>query len=244
MTNCLGQTLRGDSLYPMEGKGRLHGSFKPGKPAQLKRLMRLLATEYLRELGDWTEQKLLTVVEGLERMLRCDEKFRKKNEDLIEFLKLIVDKDFKPQQAYYLYQAYGRWPSWDLAAKSLSGYFGEKQALSHVKLARVIRIWKIQPPKPYIGRGYADKGNRRDASKDATPSWQEMASDRNLKKEFSTIVERLLIEDTVRLREAAEGWGLGGYQYHSRGFTAEVVYHLWVESSLYKEGQPSVQVSL
>jgi hypothetical protein len=46
---------------------------------------------------------------------------------------------------------------------------------------------KYLPPKAFIGKGYGDKGARRKPEKDASPTWQEVASSllpRDLQKEF------------------------------------------------------------
>lgn len=239
MTNSLGQSQSGDSLYPAEGKGRLQVSFRPGKPSQLIRLMRLLATKWLCAVdGPLEPRELLTLSEGYFRLQAMERSFRIKHNELLEDVELIIGGS-SPEAGIAYFLGRGSWPSWDLTARSLSGYFGEKGALSGVSLAKVIRRWRLQPPKPYVGRGYSDKGNRREASMDATPGWQEVASNRIQRGELPEMGQ-LILQETVRSRERSGQWESGAFQALSLFLPAEILLDCWLSDSAASGKPPDV----
>lgn len=214
MSNRLGQSPIGDSFYPCVGPGGLQVVFKPGKPSSQIRLVRFLLSKWIVE-GSLNTQERATLVELYFSLRRQkDLLFRRKHQRILSDLEAVLPSRKLPVifDKIYLLNT-GGYPPWFLGIHSMSGYFGEVRNLAGIKLARVIRRIKRLPPKPYIGRGYTDKGNRRVVSMDGSPSWQEVASGTNLSKAYEQWRGSLPHPDSLAQRKTGSSQGTVEYRW-------------------------------
>lgn len=178
-----GQSLRGVNHQPMETRGRLISS-KPGllKTARGQvRVIRYLLSKKFNWKEEWSDRELQTMAEiCLIWDNSKDKQFRQKHERLHELLQVSLDRSLWES----LSEVIKTW-SVELGQRLLNHpreYFSEKRHLSDIFVV-VKQVWSRVRPKAFIGVGYTDKGNCRFASKDGSPSWQEVATGRKIREE-------------------------------------------------------------
>lgn len=176
-----GQSQSGDSLYPLEGKGKLTTlnprSFK--SPREVVRLCKYLASKWYF-VGELDQREILTFTEGfLILETQKSKQFLKLYRRLIESFALIIGLQEQGDNGRNQFWFEGEISQ--LLPPNQSGYHSERIFWSS-RLSKVRRVWKRVVPKPFIGRGYTDKGNRRDTAQVGSPGWGEVAMDRTAEK--------------------------------------------------------------
>lgn len=197
MINNQGQSQSQCNLYPVEGRGRLFTAncFRRSGKHQVN-MLRYLMSKWILE-GPLNQRETLTLSELILASDRWSKIFKKKWRDLTEDSTFILKNCFRASSEQEWY-ARGGYPDWFLGLNSLSGYYGSKALLSKM-LSKVVKVLVKIPPKPYIGRGYTDKGNRRDVCLDNSPSWQEVSSQKSKKEGLSQKWDQLVLESALFL---------------------------------------------
>jgi hypothetical protein len=163
--------------------------FHPSRVVYARRLKRVTLTRYLctklvYSLHRVTFEDVLTLYDNqiwLEEKANKDQGFRQKFGGSLEELSLILkDSPFRGNLDHYLTQVSqkvrNKLEGFYLPQRNLSGVEHHVKGLYSVEMSRSLGIdVKRLPPKGYIGKGYSDKGARRDPAYDGSPHWSEVA---------------------------------------------------------------------
>lgn len=112
--------------------------------------------------------KHLPTLESISHVVKLLKIYNKRNlqisrECLLKTLRFDSDPSIKPKHRALI------------PMRELVGNFANWSVSHYIKRINRLRRNKL-PPQKYIGVGYKDKGTRRDPSTDASPAWQEVAS--------------------------------------------------------------------
>jgi hypothetical protein len=151
-------------------------------------LQRYLVSRIIHEIGEVSFSEILVLYDNIlwcEEKARKDPGFRRKfGEDLMILAKILKETRFSLQSFPHTLRVLSiklkaNLENFSFPKRNIPGIRIHVRGKFHVLPYRESGIPKNQiPPKPYIGIGYKDKGNRRDPAFDASPSWQEVVNSR------------------------------------------------------------------